>query len=347
MKCGIQTKRHGKWIKLKILVTGNLGYVGAHLTEILVSSNHEVIGCDLSLFPNAVCGELTKPSQQLLKDFRDLNSKELSSVNAIIHLAGLSNDLMGELNPGLTTKINGEGTVNLANIAKESGVKIFAFASSCSIYGSSGTKPRTESDETNPLSEYASSKLFAEDGLSKLASDKFHVYLLRNSTAYGASNVLRTDLVVNDLSAGMCANKVAEIKSDGSPWRPLIHARDMARAFQLFVEKDPIVVSGKPVNIGFQSENFQVKDVGKGVQDCWPEGKVSYLPNAANDPRDYQVDFSLLNSLFPEFKPEHPLHKGIPELRKHLEKIGYSQSERAAKRYVRLTELSKRIGELS
>jgi nucleoside-diphosphate-sugar epimerase len=332
---------------MKILVTGNLGYVGSHLTEILVKSGHEVIGCDLSLFPEAVCGELTTPKLQLLKDFRDLTESELENVDAIIHLAGLSNDPMGELNPGLTTKINGLGSVNLAQLAKKVGVKIFAFASSCSIYGSSGAKPRTENDVTNPLSEYASSKLFAEDGLSKMSGENFHVYLLRNSTAYGASNVLRTDLVVNDLSAGMCANKIAEIKSDGSPWRPLIHARDMARAFQLFVEKDPIAVSGKPVNIGFQSENFQVKDVGQGVQNCWPEGKVNYLPNAANDPRDYQVDFSLLNSLFPEFQPEHPLHKGIPELRKHLEKIGYSQSERAAKRYVRLPELSKRIGELS
>lgn len=332
---------------MKILLTGNLGYVGSHLTEILVTSNHEVIGCDLSLFPEAVCGELTNPRKQLLKDFRDLTQGELTGVDALIHLAGLSNDPMGELNPGLTTKINGEGSVTLARLAKEVGVKIFAFASSCSIYGSSGTKPRNENDATNPLSEYASSKLFAEEGLSELATGNFHVYLLRNSTAYGASKVLRTDLVVNDLSAGMCANNVAEIRSDGSPWRPLIHARDMARAFQLFVEEDPVVVSGKPVNIGFQSENFQVKDIGRGVQETWPEGTVTYLPNAANDPRDYQVDFSLLNSIFPDFRPEHPLRKGIPELRKHLENIGYNTTERNSKRYVRLPELGKRIGELS
>ena len=331
---------------MKILVTGNLGYVGSHLTELLVSSDHEVIGCDLSLFPEAVCDDLTTPALQLKKDFRALTLEDLKDVNAIAHLAGISNDPMGELNPGLTLKINGEGSVQLALVARTAGVKIFAFASSCSIYGSSGSQSRTENDTTNPLSEYAASKLFAEEGLAKIASDNFHVYLLRNATAYGASAVLRTDLVVNDLSAGMCANGIAEIKSDGSPWRPLIHCRDMARAFKEFIEKDPIQVSGKPVNIGFEKENFQVRDVGSGVQSAWPEGKVSYMPGAVSDPRDYKVNFSLLKSIFPNFEPETPLSQGIPELRKLLEDINYSKSDRESKRYVRLNELQKRIGKL-
>jgi nucleoside-diphosphate-sugar epimerase len=332
---------------MKILVTGNLGYVGSHLTQLLVSSGHEVIGCDLSLFPNSVCGELTQPTIQLLKDFREIEEKDLSEVDAVAHLAGISNDPMGELNPGLTLKINGEGAVRLARVAKSAGVKIFTFASSCSIYGSAGDQPRTEQDDTNPLSEYAASKLFAERGLSELTANDFHVYLLRNATAYGASNVLRTDLVVNDLSAGMCALGVAEIRSDGTPWRPLIHCRDMARAFQLFIENDPTRVSGKPVNIGFELENFQVKDVGSGVQKSWPDGDLIYSPNAVSDPRDYRVDFSLLKSIFPSFEPEHPLSQGIPELKDLLVKIGYSKAEREAKRYVRLVELQTRLGELA
>ncbi len=331
---------------MKILITGNLGFVGSHLTEILVSTGHEVIGCDLSLFPDAVCTELTIPAVQLIKDFRTLTKEELNGVDAIAHLAGISNDPMGELNPGLTLKINGEGSIQLASVAKAARVKIFAFASSCSIYGSSGYKPRTEKDLTNPLSEYAASKLFAEEGLAKIASNDFHVYLLRNATAYGASPVLRTDLVVNDLSAGMCANGIAEVKSDGSPWRPLIHCRDMARAFQEFIEKDPIQVSGKPVNIGFETENFQVKDVGSKVQFTWPEGKITYMPGEVSDPRDYKVDFSLLKSILPKFVPETPLILGIPELRKFLEEINYSKSDRESKRFVRLNELQNRIGEL-
>ncbi len=332
---------------MKILVTGNLGYVGSHLTQLLMTSGHEVIGCDLSLFPDAISGQLTLPTLQWLKDFRDIEEKDLFGVDAIAHLAGISNDPMGELNPGLTLKINGEGAIQLGKVAKAAGVKIYTFASSCSIYGSSGDQPRTEQDETNPLSEYASSKLYAEHGLSKLVADYFHVYLLRNATAYGASPVLRTDLVVNDLSAGMCATGIAEIRSDGSPWRPLIHCRDMARAFQLFIERDPIELSGKPVNIGFNLENFQVKDIGAGVQKAWPEGLVNYSPNSVSDPRNYKVDFSLLKNTFPDFEPEHPLSKGIPELRLLLIQIGYSQIERNSKRYVRLNELRARIRELS
>lgn len=269
----------------------------------------------------------------------------MTGIDAIAHLAGLSNDPMGKLNAGLTMRINGKGTVDLAKLAKRAGVRIFAFASSCSIYGSSGKKPRTEKDETNPLSEYASSKLYAENGISNLSSEGFHVYILRNSTAYGASKVLRTDLVVNDLSAGICATGVAEIKSDGSPWRPLIHARDMARAFVEFIEKDPRIVSGKPVNIGFKNENFQVRDIGSYVQSTWPEGKVVYQPNAVTDPRDYQVDFSLLESVFPDFQPEHPLSVGVPQLRTLLESIQYSNADRNRKRYVRLSELERRIRE--
>ena len=242
---------------------------------------------------------------------------------------------------------NARPEIELAEKAKNLGVKVFIFASSCSIYGSSGEKPRTESDSTNPLSEYAASKLLAEKGIEKLGDDKFHVYLLRNATAYGASAVLRTDLVVNDLSAGMCAYGVAVIRSDGSPWRPLIHCRDMARAFQLFIENDPTVVNSKPVNVGFENENFQVKEVGAGVQDAWPEGVLSYAPSATIDPRNYKVSFELLKSICPEFAPEHPLRKGIPELRKLLEIINYSKADRDNKKYVRLNELQKRIGELA
>ena len=291
---------------VKILVTGNLGYVGSHLTRILVSAGHKVVGCDLSLFPNSVCGELTKVSLQFNKDFRSLTEEDLIGIDAIAHLAGISNDPMGELDPGLTSRINGEGSIQLAHIAKKSGVKIFAFASSCSIYGSAGDMPRTEIDATNPLSEYAASKLFAESGLSKLADKKFRVYLLRNATAYGASSVLRTDLVVNDLSAGMCANGLAEIRSDGSPWRPLIHSLDMARAFKEFIEKNPTEASGSPINVGFNAENFQVKEIALQVKESWPNGEIVYKDSFVSDQRNYKVSFNKLLSIFPDFAPQSP-----------------------------------------
>lgn len=331
---------------MRILVTGNLGYVGSHLTEILIDSGHEVIGCDLSLFPNAICRNLVIPTKQLIRDYRALKLSDLIGVDAIAHLAGLSNDPMGNLNPGLTLEINGFGTVNLAKLAKLAKVKSFIFASSCALYGNSGSKPRTEKDETNPLSEYATSKLLAEQGIKALATDDFHVYILRNATAYGASSVFRTDLVANDLSAGMCAAGVAQIRSDGSPWRPLIHCRDMARAFQMFLEKDPQAVSGKPINIGFETENFQVKEIGAEIQKTWPSGEIEYSLEAASDPRDYKVDFSLLNATFPSFKPNWPLRVGISELRDFLLSIRYSIADRNSKRYVRIHELKNRINEL-
>ena len=332
---------------MKILVTGNLGYVGSHRTEILIDSGHEVVGCDLSLFPDAVCRKLVPPNKQLIKDYRAIDLRDLAGVDAIAHLAGLSNDPMGNLDPGLTLEINGMGAVQFAKYAKSAGIKIFVFASSCALYGSSGSKPRTEEDDTNPLSEYAVSKLLAEQGIGQLSSEEFHVYILRNATAYGASSVFRTDLVANDLSAGMCAEGVAQIRSDGSPWRPLIHCRDMARAFQMFLENDPRSVSGKPVNVGFDTENFQVKHIGDEIQKTWPAGRMKYSAEAAPDPRDYQVDFSLLKATFPEFRPNLPLREGIPELKDFLISIKYSLTERIFMRYVRIHELKNKINKLT
>ncbi len=332
---------------MKILITGNLGYVGSHLTRILVDAGHEVVGCDLSLFPESICGKLATPARQIERDFRSLTAQDLKGVEAIAHLAGISNDPMGEINPGLTLSINGAGSVELANLAKKVGVKKFVFASSCSVYGSSGNRPRNENDPTNPLSEYATSKLFAEAGLAKIATDFFHVYLLRNATAYGASPVLRTDLVVNDLSAGICATGIAEVRTDGSPWRPLIHCLDMARAFKEFIESDPIQLNGKPVNIGFDSENYQVKDIGILLEEIWDSCQVTYLNQDTNDPRNYKVDFELLKKSLPGFFIGTNLRQGIFELREFLLQIKYAKKDRELKRYVRIEEIRKKLNQLS
>ena len=332
---------------MKILITGNLGYVGSHLTKVLIEAGHEVVGCDLSLFPDAVCDQLATPSLQLIQDFRTLTRKDLVGIDAIAHLAGISNDPMGQLDPGLTSKINGVGSVSLAKIAKDSGVSNFVFASSCSIYGSAGDRPRRENDVTNPLSEYAASKLYAEEELSKIATEKFRVYLLRNATAYGSSPVLRTDLVVNDLSVGMHVNGIAEIKSDGTPWRPLIHCLDMARVFKEFIEKDPIELSGSPINIGFNQENFQVRDVASYIKDSWPNGEIEFSHTNVNDPRNYQVSFDRFKGTFPNFIPRFPLSRGIPDLKNYLKSINYSKSDHLRGRYVRLIELGQQLKKLS
>jgi nucleoside-diphosphate-sugar epimerase len=203
-----------------------------------------------------------------------------------------------------------------------------------------------EGDETMPLSEYAASKLMAEVGLAELSDNSFHVYLLRNATAYGSSPVLRTDLVVNDLSAGMCSYNVAEIRSDGSPWRPLIHCLDMARAFQLFIERDPSKLNGTPINVGFNLENFQVRTIGNMVQNVWPGGDLIFSKSSAPDPRDYKVNFSLLEDTFPNFHPKYPLQIGVSDLKSSLIESGYSKNDRDSKRFVRLQEIRYRLSEL-
>lgn len=324
---------------MRVLVTGNLGYIGSHVTYLLMDSNHQVIGCDLNLFPRAVCGPLASPTIQLYKDYRKLTDEDLEGIDAIIHLAALSNDPMGQLDASLTHYINGEGVLELAKRAKRNNVRVFAFASSCSIYGSLGEHPRTEKDPTNPLSAYAKAKLFAERGLSDLASNSFEVYLLRNSTAFGASRVFRTDLVVNDLSAKLSVDGEAVVLSDGTPWRPFIHAKDMARAFKLMIELRPKWISGKPINIGFNSENFQIKTVAEYVCKAWENARLTYNYSGSQDPRNYRVDFSLFESIFPDFLPEFRLDVGIADMKSWLRKISYNSEDRNSGRYVRLKEL--------
>lgn len=330
---------------MKILVTGNLGYIGTHVSSNLKSKGHSVAGIDLNLYPSSL---IVKPNidVQIYNDFRKIDIDFLSNFDAVIHLAALSNDPMGMLNKGLTLEINGYGSIELARKAKMAGVNIFVFSSSCSIYGSGSSKSRTELDSTNPLSEYAESKLIAEKGLAELASSNFHTYLLRNSTAFGYSDCLRLDLVVNDLSANLCAYGIAELKSDGTQWRPLISAHDMARAFTLFVEHDPIEVNGQPVNVGFDSENFQIREVAELITAEWQDAKLRMSAAQFEDPRNYKVSFARLRGLFPTFEAEQPLRTAIPILRDKLLGLNYDAKDRNAGRFIRLIELRENFNKI-
>ena len=324
---------------VKILVTGNLGYIGSHLTDILVNAGHEVTGIDLELYPQAQCGSLTKPNKQLKSDFRKITGKELSRIDTVLHLGGLSNDPTGELNAGLTSSINGQGTEYLAKMAKKNGVKRFIFASSCSIYGSQGQKPRLEDDETNPLTEYAASKLYAEKQLMKLNDKDFETYILRNATAYGSSKVMRQDLVINELTAKMKINGTAKLNSNGNQWRPFIHAHDMARVFAHIAENPEPKISGKPINIGSNNENYQIKDVCEIIEGFFPNQNISISNQSINDPRDYRVDFTLFEKTYPKFNFDYKLAEGIRDLISHYANINYSKQEIDKNRYIRISEL--------
>lgn len=332
---------------MRILVTGNMGYIGSHLCKLLLDAGHDVVGCDINLYPKAISIDFIKPATQFNKDYKELTVEELFDFDAIAHLAALSNDALGAIDATLTKDVNYMNAVKLGRKAKLAGVKSFIFASTCSVYGETELDTVKETSLTNPLSIYSKSKLRAEKELSKLANKRFGVYLLRNASAYGASLVFRSDLLINSLSTSMYINKKAEIKSDGSPWRPFIHCFDMARAFKFFLEEPPLHLSGKPINIGFNSENFQVKTIGDFIRANYV-GALDYsnIPTL-NTGGSYKVDFTLLEKTFPNFSPVFPLSLGIPDLKIFLDRINYSSEEYNDGRYIRSVEILENITKLN
>ncbi len=331
---------------MKILVTGHRGYIGTHLVELLKNKGYEVVGCDLNLFEGCEFSDYIKPDKEIIGDIRDLKKEDLQTVDCVMHLAAISNDPMGDLNPELTYSINREGSINLAKLAKEAGVKRFLFSSSCSIYGKGEKLDLDETANFNPVSAYAESKIAAEEAISKMADNNFSPSFLRNSTAYGYSPMLRIDLVVNNLLACALAKGEIRIMSDGTPWRPLIHCRDIARAFVAFFEADKEIVHNKAVNIGGNKENYQVKDVADMVQNLLPEANIVFTGEVGADPRNYKVKFDLLNKLLPDFKLQYNLKSGMEELFKKYNDADFSLADFEGDKYVRLRTLKKQIDKI-
>lgn len=331
---------------LKIFVTGHKGYIGSHLIPLLKEKNYQVTGCDINLFEGCEWETIAKPDKELIKDVRDLNEKDLAGYDCVIHLAAISNDPMGDLNEQLTFSVNLEGSIRLAEIAKKAGVPRFLFAGSCSVYGKGEKLDLDENAKFNPVSAYAVSKVEAEKRIGKLADENFSPAFLRNSTAYGYSPMLRIDLVVNNLLA--CAFTKGEIRimSDGTPWRPLIHCKDIARAFIAFAEAPKEIIHNKSVNIGGNNENYQVKDVADKVQRLLPDAKIIFTGEIGADPRNYRVKFNLLNQLLPDFKLEYNLNKGMKELFCKMQEHKFSQSDFDGDKFVRLRTLKMRLSKI-
>ena len=333
---------------MKVLVTGHRGYIGAHLVDVLKEHGHDVTGCDLGLFDGCELEPLVAPDRELVRDVRTLTPEDLDGHDCVMHLAAISNDPMGDLDPTVTLAVNRDASIALAHVAKEAGVPRFLFAGSCSVYGKTDDDSFVgENGRLSPLTTYARSKIEAEAAIAALADDTFAPVFLRNATAFGASPMLRIDLVVNNLLACAHATGAIEILSDGTPWRPLIHCRDIARAFLAFAEAPAHVASGRAINVGANDENYRVRDIAGHVQALIPSAKIVFAGTGGDDPRSYRVDFSLLGETLPDFRLEFTLASGMADLYRRLVDDGFDVSDWTGTRFVRLRTLRSRLERLS
>ena len=298
----------------KVLLTGHKGYIGTRLIPLLLESGYEVIGLDSDLFQACTFTGDIVGVPEISCDIRDVNRDELTGFDAVIHLAGMSNDPLGDYDPALTTEINETASIRLAQLAKSAGVSRFIFASSCSNYGAAGNSFLDENSPAKPVTPYGHSKVNVERAVSPLADETFSPTFLRASTAYGLSPRIRFDLVLNNLTAWAYTTGEVYIKSDGSPWRPIVHVEDIARAYVAALEAPREAVYNQAFNVGTTTENYQVRELAEIVRDVVPNSRVSYAPDAGPDPRCYRVDCNRIALALHGYKPQWTARHGVEEL---------------------------------
>lgn len=325
---------------MKVLVTGHEGYIGAVLVPMLEVAGHEVTGIDNGLFRDCVFGrEPAPPAACLDLDVRDVQRPHLEGFDAVIHLAALSNDPLGDMRPELTYEINHAASVRLAKLAKKAGVARFLFSSSCSLYGASGNELLDEDAPFHPVTPYGWSKVLVEQDLSKLADSSFSPTYMRNATAYGVSPRLRGDLVVNNLTGFAVTTGEVLIKSDGTPWRPLVHVEDISRAFIAALHAPRELVHNQAFNVGRTEENYRIREVADLVEDVVPGSKATFAADAGPDLRNYRVDCSKIARILPEFQPRWTVLRGIEELYEAFLQHGLTYEEFLGPKYLRIKQI--------
>ena len=324
---------------MRVMVTGHKGYIGTVMVPMVQAAGHEVVGLDSDLYRNSTYGKGIPEVPEIIKDIRDIEKADLKGVDAIIHLAGLSNDVLGDLNQDLTYDINHHASVRMATMAKEVGISRFVFASSCSNYGAAGDQVQDEQGELHPVTAYAISKVRVERDLAQLADDKFSPVIMRNSTAYGASPRIRFDIVLNNLTAWAYTTGHVLLKSDGTPWRPIVHIEDISMAAIAALESSREVVHNQVFNVGINSENYQMRQLAEIVGKTVPNCEIKFAGGAEPDKRNYRVDFTKYTNAFPNHKLHWNATQGAKQIYDSYRTIGLGKDDYEGPRYKRIAQL--------
>ncbi len=330
---------------MRVLVTGAKGYIGSVLIPMLLKRGHEVAALDTDYFSRCTFTGSLGEVPTLNMDVRDAPASCVEGFDAIIHLAGLSNDPLGDYNPNLTGEINFQASVRLAQLARDAGVRRFLFASSCSNYGASGDQFLTEQAPFNPVTPYGESKVRVEQALHKLADDRFSPVYLRASTAYGLSPRIRFDLVVNNLTAWAFTTGRVYLKSDGTPWRPLVHVEDICHAYIAALQAPRDAVHNQAFNVGITTENYQIRELAEIVEDIVPGCKVDFASDAGPDRRCYRVDCNKIARELHGFKPQWTVRRGVEQLYQAYQAVGLKLEEFEGPKFMRIAHIKKLIND--